>query len=236
MIETAPVMHTDFQAPRERQYKYLDLLILTFVVILLISNLIAAKFTYIGPLPVSAALLLFPITYIFGDIFTEVYGYGASRKAIWRGFYASILMAVMGLFAVWLPPAPEWKDQKAYETIFNAVPRIVAGSLLAYWFGEFANSYTLAKLKILTKGKHLWTRTVSSTVVGQGVDTIIVTCFIFYNKPLSFIAKLILSGYLFKVVYEVLATPVTYIVVNFLKRQEGIDVFDRGTDFNPFKH
>ncbi|MDQ6676806.1 MAG: queuosine precursor transporter [Acidobacteriota bacterium] len=217
-----------------RQYRYLDFLILAFVVILLISNLIAAKFTSIGPLKFSAAQLLFPVTYIFGDIFTEVYGYAASRRAIWSGFFASALMAAMGLLAIWLPPAPEFKNQAAFEAIFGVVPRIVAGSLLAFWFGEFANSYTMAKLKLLTNGRHLWTRTVSSTVVGQGVDTVIVICFIFYDQPFATIITLIVSGYTFKVAYEIAATPLTYLVVNFLKRREGIDTFDRSTDFSPF--
>ncbi len=217
-----------------RQYRYLEFLILTFVVILLISNLIAAKIIPIGSLRVSAAQLMFPITYIFGDVFTEVYGYAASRRAIWRGFFASALMAAMGMIAIWLPPAPEWHNQAAFETIFGVVPRIVAGSLLAFWLGEFANSYTMAKLKLITNGRYLWTRTVSSTVVGQGVDTVIVVSFIFYDKPIGTILNLIVSGYLFKVVYEVLATPLTYWVVNFLKRSEGVDTFDRGTDFSPF--
>lgn len=229
-------MSKESEEPRERQYKYLDLLILIFVVILLISNLIASKFTAVGPLRFSAAQLLFPITYIFGDVFTEVYGYSASRKAIWRGFFASALLTVMGLLAIWLPPAPEFANQRAFEIIFGAQPRIVAGSLLAFWFGEFANSYTMAKLKLLTKGRHLWTRTVSSTVIGQGVDTTIVVCFIFYDKPIGTIVSLIMTGYVFKVVYEVLATPLTYAVVNFLKRREGIDVFDRHTNFSPFGH
>jgi queuosine precursor transporter len=217
-------------------FKYLDGLIQTFVVILLISNLIASKLVPIGPLTVSAAQMLFPITYIFGDIFTEVYGYSASRKAIWRGFYSSILMAAIGLFAIWLPSAPEFHNQRAFETIFGVVPRIVAGSLLAFWFGEFANSYTLARLKLLTKGKYLWTRTVGSTVVGQAVDTVIVVSFIYYDQPLALILKVIVSGYIIKVTYEVLATPLTYAVVNFLKRQEGIDTFDEGTNFSPFKN
>ncbi len=220
--------------PTLREFRYLDLLIQTFVVILLISNLIASKFTAIGPFRVSAAQLLFPVTYIFGDIFTEVYGYGASRRAIWRGFYASVLMAAMGMFAIWLPPAPEFKNQQAFESIFGVIPRIVAGSLLAYWAGEFANSFTMAKMKLLTKGKHLWTRTVGSTIVGQGIDTIIVIWFIFYDQPIATILNLIVSGYLFKVAYEVLATPLTYIVVNFLKRREGVDTFDAHTSFNPF--
>ncbi len=217
-----------------RQFRYLDLLIQTFVVVLLISNLIASKFTAIGPFRVSAAQLLFPVTYIFGDIFTEVYGYGVSRRAIWRGFYASVLMAAMGMFAIWLPPAPEFKNQRAFEAIFGLIPRIIAGSLLAYWAGEFANSFTMAKMKLWTGGRYLWTRTVGSTIVGQAVDTIIVIWFIFYDQPIGTILNLIVSGYLFKVIYEVLATPLTYAVVNFLKRREGVDTFDRGTSFNPF--
>jgi hypothetical protein len=216
-------------------FKYLESLIQIFVVVLLISNLVAAKLVPLGPLRVSAAQMLFPITYIFGDIFTEVYGYGASRKAIWRGFYSSILMAAIGLFAIWLPPAPEWHNQAAFETIFGVVPRIVAGSLLAFWLGEFANSYTLARLKLLTKGKYLWTRTVGSTVVGQAVDTVVVVSFIYYDQPIGIILNVIFSGYVFKVAYEILATPLTYAIVNFLKRREGIDTFDEGTNFSPFK-
>src|ERR1700692_2335502 len=145
-----------------KQYRYLDLLINIFVVVLIVSNLIAPKFVAVGWFRFSAAQLLFPITYIFGDVFTEVYGYSASRKAIWTGFMASIIMTAFGLFALWPPPAPEVKGQKTYETLFGAVPRNVAGSLLAYWAGEFANSYTVAKMKIWTNGKYLWTRTVGS--------------------------------------------------------------------------
>lgn len=229
---TTPALHKPMKL---ETFKYLEGLIQVFVVVLLLSNLIAAKLVPIGPLRVSAAQMLFPITYIFGDIFTEVYGYGASRKAIWRGFYSSILMAAIGLFAIWLPPAPEWHNQQAFETIFSVVPRIVAGSLLAFWLGEFANSYTLARMKLLTKGKHLWTRTVGSTVVGQAVDTTVVVSFVYYDKPIGIILNVIFSGYVFKVVYEILATPLTYAIVNFLKRQEGIDTFDDGTDFSPFK-
>jgi uncharacterized integral membrane protein (TIGR00697 family) len=231
LVETSP---TPARLPAVEHFRYLETLIQTFVVILLVSNLIAAKLVPIGVFRVSAAQMLFPITYIFGDVFTEVYGYGASRKAIWRGFYASILMAAMGIFAIWLPPAPEWHNQAAFETIFGVVPRIVAGSLLAFWCGEFANSYTMARLKLLTEGKHLWTRTVGSTVVGQFVDTAIVVSFIYYDQPIATILNVMVSGYLFKVVYEVLATPLTYAVVNFLKQKEGIDTFDRGTNFSPF--
>ncbi len=219
----------------EKEYRYLPLLINIFLVILLVSNLIAPKFAAIGWFRFSAAQLLFPITYIFGDIFTEVYGYAASRKAIWTGFLASAIMTMFGLFAIWLPPAPEFKDQAAFVTIFGVVPRNVAGSLLAFWAGEFANSVTVAKMKLWTNGKHLWTRTVGSTIVGQFVDTVIVVVFIFWGQPPEVMIRLIVSGYIFKVVYEVIATPLTYVVVNFLKRAEGVDYFDRHTNFNPFR-
>lgn len=218
----------------QKEYRYLPLLINIFVVILIVSNLIAPKFVAVGWFRFSAAQLLFPVTYIFGDVFTEVYGYGAGRKAIWTGFIASIIMCAFGLFAIWLPPAPEFKNQAAFETVFGVVPRNVAGSLVAFWCGEFANSLTVAKMKLWTNGRHLWTRTVGSTIVGQSVDTAIVIVFIFWGQPIDVMMRLFISGYLFKVVYEVIATPLTYLVVNFLKREEGVDYFDRTTNFNPF--
>jgi queuosine precursor transporter len=203
--------------------------------VLLVSNIIAAKFFAIGQLRVSAAQILFPVTYIFGDIFTEVYGYSASRRAIWYGFFASFIMVTLSYIAVVIPPAPEFKDQAAYETIFRPVGRIVVASLLAYWCGEFANAFTLAKLKLLTGGKYLWTRTIGSTIVGQAVDTSVVMFAAFYGtRPVGIIWRLIVAGYLIKVVYETLMTPFTYAVVNLLKRVEGADYFDRNTNFNPF--
>jgi len=219
----------------ERSYKYLDLLINIFVVVLMVSNLVAQKFTEFGPFKISAALLLFPITYIFGDVFTEVYGYSASRRAIWTGLMGSAVMTGMGLFAIWLPAAREFKNQAAFEAVFGVVPRAVAGSLVAYWAGEFGNSLTVAKMKLWTNGRFLWTRTVGSTIIGQAVDTTIVVCFIFWGQTASVLWQIIYSGYLFKVVYEVVATPLTYVVVNGLKRAEGIDFFDRSTNFNPFR-
>ncbi len=219
----------------DRRYKYLDPFICVFVVVLLISNIIASKFFAIGPLRVSSAQLLFPITYIFGDIFTEVYGYGASRRAIWYGFFASFIMVAVSTVAVAIPPAPEYANQAAFATVFKPVGRIVLASLIAYWCGEFANSFTLAKLKLVTKGKYLWTRTIGSTVVGQAVDTTIVMTIAFYGtQSVGVILKLILSGYIIKVVYETLMTPITYAIVNALKRREGVDYFDYDTDFSPF--
>lgn len=219
----------------DHRYKYLDSLITLFVVVLLISNIVAPKFWAIGWLRISAAQILFPITYIFGDVFTEVYGYSASRRAIWFGFFAAGLLAFTLYICVIIPPAPEYKNQVAFATIFKPVGRVVAGSLVAFWCGEFANSFTLAKLKLLTKGKHLWTRTIGSTVVGQAVDTTIVILFIFWGSATpATMVRLIVSGYAIKVIYETLMTPVTYSVVGFLKRTERADHFDYGTNFSPF--
>jgi uncharacterized integral membrane protein (TIGR00697 family) len=220
-----------------RHFRYYDLLVHIFVVLLLISNLVGQKITAIGPVTVGGAQLLFPLTYIFGDVFTEVYGYAASRRAIWIGFFASALLSLMCVFMVWLPPAPGWNNQEAYRTVFYQVPRMVAASLIAYWCGEFANSFVMAKMKVWTQGKYLWTRTVGSTVVGQAVDTAIFMTLAFGGSLTpSLIASLIFWGYIFKVVYEALATPMTYAIVNFLKRREGVDIYDKGTAFNPFRH
>jgi uncharacterized integral membrane protein (TIGR00697 family) len=217
------------------RYRYLDSLTIGFVVILLVSNLVGPKICQIGPLLVSGAQLLFPIAYICGDVFTEVYGYAASRRAIWLGFFAMGLLAVMGQIAVALPPAPGWPDQQAFAKVFGLVPRFAIASLVAYWAGEFTNSYTLAKLKLLTRGRFLWTRTVGSTITGQLVDTVVVILIAFWGvETPSQILIMIASSYAFKVVYEVLATPLTYLVVRQLKRAEGIDTYDRGTNFNPF--
>ncbi len=218
-----------------RRFRYLDLLTIGFVVVLLISNLIGPKICQLGPLRPSAAEFLFPLTYICGDVFTEVYGYGSSRRAIWLGFFAMALLAAMGQLAVALPPAPEWHGQEAFATVFGVVPRFAFASLVAYWCGEFTNSYTLAKLKLLTGGRWLWTRTVGSTVTGQAVDTavIIVIAFAGSQSPLMLL-RMVLSSYLIKVSLVAVATPVTYLVVGWLKRAEGVDAFDRRTNFNPF--
>lgn len=233
-------------APETRldRFRYYNLLVPIFVAILLISNLVASKEcalplgTWFGNeivARVSGALLLFPLTYIFGDIFTEVYGYGASRRAIWLGFLASAILVVVSAIVVHVPPAPDWKNQAAFETVFGIVPRAVAGSLAAFWLGEFTNSFVLAKMKLWTNGRLLWTRTIGSTAVGQLVDTAVVILIIFAGRTSwGAIVNMIISGYVAKVLYEAAATPLTYFVVNRLKRAEGIDVFDRETDFNPF--
>ncbi|HTB12356.1 MAG TPA: queuosine precursor transporter [Bryobacteraceae bacterium] len=218
-----------------RTYKHFDLLLAIFIVVLLISNLVGQKLCAIGPFVISGGQLLFPLTYIFGDVFTEVYGYAASRRAIWLGFIANALLAIMGLITVWLPPAPGWHNQEAFATVFYQIPRLIVASLIAFWCGEFANSYTLARMKLWTNGRMLWTRTVGSTVVGQFVDTIVLVVIGFGGTaPPMTLATLALSAYLGKVIYEVVATPLTYAVVGFLKRSEGLDAFDYHSDFNPF--
>jgi queuosine precursor transporter len=225
-----------------RRFRYLDALTTAFVVILLVSNLVAQKIFRIGPFgfipafSTSGAMILFPITYIFGDIFTEIYGYAASRRAIWLGFFGTALLYAISAIVIALPSDPEFHNQQAFVTVFGILPRILVASLIAFWAGEFANSYTMAKLKLLTRGRWLWTRTVGSTVVGQAVDTTLVIVITFAGTFSAHkLVEIILTGYVLKVVYEVAATPVTYLVVNWLKRAEGVDTFDAGTDFNPFK-
>ena len=221
--------------PLTVRYKYLDALTTAFVVILLVSNLVAQKACLIGPFAVSGAILLFPITYIFGDVFTEVYGFAASRRAIWLGFFGTALLYLMGAITIAMPPAPGWHNQQAFATVFGFIPRILAASLAAFWAGEFANSYTMARLKLLTDGRMLWTRTIGSTIVGQAVDTTLVVSLTFAGTvPLGTLGNMIVTGYLLKVGYEVLATPLTYMVIHWLKRAEGADAFDRYENFNPF--
>ncbi|MDE1161418.1 MAG: queuosine precursor transporter [Acidobacteriaceae bacterium] len=226
----------------QTRFRYLDALTTSFVVILLVANLVAQKLVRIGPFgPIpafttSGAMVLFPITYIFGDIFTEIYGYAASRRAIWLGFCGTALMYGVSALVIALPADPEFHHQQAFVTVFGILPRLLIASLAAFWAGEFANSFTMAKLKVLTNGRWLWTRTVGSTVVGQAVDTTLVIL-IAFGGSVSWhkLANIIITGYLLKVAYEVLATPFTYLVINGLKRAEGIDTFDTRTNFNPFR-
>ncbi len=227
-------------------FRYYDLLVHVFVVVLLVSNLVAQKVCAIGPFTlfewelgpfyISGAMILFPITYIFGDIFVEVYGYSASRRAIWIGFFSAALLAAMAQITTSLPAAPEFKNQEAFEQVFGFVPRVLAASLVAYWCGEFANALVMSKMKLVTKGKLLWTRTIGSTVVGQLVDTFVVITIVFIGvHEFRTMLNLMFTGYVFKVSYEAFATPVTYWVVNRLKRAEGVDTFDEGVSLNPFR-
>lgn len=216
--------------------KYLPILTGLFVACLLISNTIEAKvFTAFG-LTLTAGTIIFPLAYIFGDVLTEVYGYAASRKVIWTGFAALALMVLTYTVAIWLPPAQDWPHQDAFATIFSAVPRISAASLIAYFTGEFVNSYIVAKLKVRTGGNYMAGRFLASTLFGQGVDTIVFTVIAFAGTMSgSALVELIASMWLIKVLWETFALPLTLMVARWLKRAENMDVYDRGTDFNPFR-
>ena len=215
--------------------KYFNSISLFFVAFLMISNTVAVKLISIGPFIFTGAIIIFPITYIFGDILTEVYGYRRSRKIIWGGFIAILFMSFIYWIVGLLPSAPSWQNQPAYDSILGLVPRIVIASLIGYWAGEFSNSFVLAKFKIITKGRYLWTRTISSTLIGEGIDTVLFVLIGFFGIiPNSLLPVVILSGYMFKVLYEVIATPITYKIVKFIKKAEGYDHFDYNTNFNPF--
>jgi len=201
-----------------RSYKALDLLTAVFVAVLLISNIASTKILRLGPFVFDGGTLLFPISYIFGDVLTEVYGYRRSRRVIWSGFFAAILMVVTLAVVGSLPPAAGWEHQDAYMAILGQTPRIVVGSLVAYFAGEFSNSYTLARLKLATRGRYLWVRTIASTLVGEGVDTVLFVTVAFAGSvPNALLVSVVASNYLFKVGFEALATPITYQVVDYLK-------------------
>jgi hypothetical protein len=215
--------------------KYFLYIAIVFVAVQLISNTVAVKLIELGPLIISGATLIFPISYIFGDILTEVYGYRASRKIIWSGFGALVLMSFFYWFVQHLPAPAFWQDQAAYDTILGAAPRIVLASMIAYFAGEFSNSFILSRMKVWMEGSHLWMRTIGSTIVGEGVDSILFATIAFWGTmPTQALITVILSIYVVKVAYEVLATPITYFIVGKLKKAEGIDVYDRGISYNPF--
>jgi uncharacterized integral membrane protein (TIGR00697 family) len=202
---------------------------------LLISNIASTKVLNLGFFTFDGGTLLFPLSYIFGDILTEVYGYKRSRRVIWTGFFAAFIMSVTLIVVGKLPAAADWGNQEAYDKILGLTPRIVLASLIAYFSGEFSNSYTLAKMKIFTKGKWLWSRTIGSTIVGEGVDTILFVFIAFYGVfPMSLLWAVLISNYIFKVAFEILFTPITYGIVGFLKKREKCDVYDHDTNFNPF--
>jgi uncharacterized integral membrane protein (TIGR00697 family) len=241
---TGNIARIDGQAGARRTFRYFDFMMAAFVTILLLSNVIGAgkvavvNLPGIGPWPFGAGVLFFPVSYVLGDVLTEVYGYAHARRCIWAGFAAMLFMAFMSWVVVALPPAADWGNQAAYEAVFGQVPRIVFASIVAFWAGEFVNSYVLAKMKIWTKGRMLWTRTIGSTVFGEGVDSAL-----FY--PLAFLGAggwttdlvitVALTQWGIKTLWEAVLTPVTYAIVGFLKRREGVDVFDTDTDFSPFR-
>ena len=224
------------QATGIKNYRYFDIIVGLFVAVLLISNIASTKIVDIWRFTFDGGTIIFPLSYIFGDILTEVYGYKQSRRAIWIGFLSAMIMSlVLGLVGL-ISPAEGWDLQEAYMAILGQTPRIVTASLIAYFAGEFSNSYILAKMKVFTKGKWLAARTIGSTIAGQAIDTLIFVFIAFYGVfPTSLLLAIIVSNYIFKVLLEVAFTPLTYKIVNTLKRAEGVDHYDRKTNFNPFQ-
>lgn len=225
-------------------FRYFDFVMAAFVVILLLSNLIGASkraeldLPVIGMWSFGAGLFFFPVSYIIGDVMTEVYGYARARRVIWTGFAALLFMAFMSWVVLALPPARSWDGQAAYQSVFGNTWRIVFASITAFWVGEFANSVVLARMKVATSGRFLWMRTIGSTMVGQAFDSLIFYPLAFYGLTgwtTDQIVQVMISQFVLKTAWEALLTPVTYVVVGWLKRREGIDVYDDGTDFTPFK-
>jgi uncharacterized integral membrane protein (TIGR00697 family) len=230
------VLRSSEHGGRTEHFKYYDLCMAAFVAVLICSNLIgAAKPATLFGFTFGAGILFFPISYILGDVLTEVYGYARARRVVWAGFAAVLFMSFMSWVVVGLPPAEGWDGQAAYVSVFGQTPRIVLASVVAFWAGELANAFVMARMKVRADGKRLWQRTIGSTIVGQGIDSLI-----FY--PVAFlgiwetqqVVSILITNYLLKVAWEALLTPVTYAVVNKLKREEGVDVFDDATDFTPF--
>jgi queuosine precursor transporter len=221
-----------------RCFKYYDLLMAAFVTVLLCANLIgASKVCQVHGYTFGAGVLFFPISYLFGDVLTEVYGYARARKVVWSGFAALIFASFMSWAVLAFPPAPGWAHQAAFEMVFANTPRIVLASLIAYFCGEFCNSYVLAKMKIRTRGRFLWMRTIGSTIVGEGVDSLVFYPLAFLRAPGwtdQLVLQVLVGNYFAKVAWETVATPLTYRIVNFLKRAESEDYFDRDTQFTPF--
>jgi uncharacterized integral membrane protein (TIGR00697 family) len=239
----AKIEHVEAAALAGRPLRWFDYVMAAFVTILLLSNVIGAgkvavvDLPGIGPWPFGAGILFFPVSYVLGDVLTEVYGYARARRCIWAGFGAMLFMAFMSYVVVALPPAPDWGGQAAYEQVFGQVPRIVFASICAFWVGEFVNSYVLARMKVWTQGRHLWTRTIGSTIAGEGVDSLIFYPLAFWGASgwtNALVIKVLLTQWVLKVSWEVILTPVTYAVVGWLKRREGMDVYDEATDFSPF--
>jgi hypothetical protein len=241
MTDSAPPARTS--AAEVRHFRYYDFVMAAFVAILLLSNIIGAskrsvvELPFIGDWPFGAGVMFFPLSYVIGDMLTEVYGYARARRVIWTGFAALAFMAFMAWVVVSLPPAPGWPHQAAYEAVFANSWRIVIASMLAFWAGEFANSFVVAKMKVADNGKRMGLRFVASTFVGQGLDSLIFYPIAFYGLegwPTGELMKTVLSQWAIKTGWEIILLPVTVAIVVWLKRREGVDVYDEGTDFSPF--
>jgi len=211
----------------------LVIFIALFITCLITANVIAVKVISLGPFFLPAAIFVFPLSYIFGDILTEVYGYRLARRVIWLGFICNLIFVFFAWVGQVLPAAPFWEGQEAYQSILGYTPRLLAASFLGYLVGEFVNSFILARMKVKTRGRWLWSRTIGSTIVGQGLDTSIFITVAFIGTP-SFVPVMILYHWLAKTLIEALATPLTYVIVNSLKKKESIDTYDHDTRFNPF--
>ena len=223
-----------YKLSEDRVSSYFVVVVAVFVVCLIVANIIAVKLVTVFGLTVPAAVIIFPISYIFGDVLTEVYGYRRARQVIWLGFFCNLLAVVAIWLGQLLPAASFWDGQAAYEKILGYTPRLLGASFVAYIAGEFANSYVLAKMKIATQGRWLWTRTIGSTLIGEGLDSVIFITLAFVGTiPTGGLVSAVITQWLFKSAYETLATPLTYAVVAFLKRKEGVDVYDYQTRFNP---
>ncbi|MBI4210236.1 MAG: queuosine precursor transporter [Candidatus Diapherotrites archaeon] len=221
---------------RPGELRFYPIIVGLFVAVLLISNIASVKIVELGPLVFDGGTILFPLAYIFGDILTEVYGYKRARKVIWTGFASAALMSAVFLVVGALPAAGGWPDQAAYDTILGFVPRLVLASLIAYFAGEFTNSFVLAKMKVMSRGRNLWQRTIGSTIAGQAVDTTVFAAIAFIGVlPTETLIALVVSNYAFKVGVEVLFTPATYAITGFLKKEEKMDYYDYDTDFSPFR-
>ena len=219
----------------DKTYRHIDTVTALFVAVLLISNVASTKIVDLWFFTFDGGTLLFPLSYIFGDILTEVYGYGRSRKVIWLGFASALLMSLVFILVGKMPSARGWENQEAYEKILGLTPRIVLASLAAYFSGEFSNSFVLAKMKILTRGRHLWLRTIGSTLVGELVDTLLFVVIAFGGTlSAGLLWTVVVSNYVFKTAVEVFFTPLTYWIVRVLKRAEGADYYDLHTNFSPF--
>ncbi len=234
-VQPATLAETSFQKGA-RTYKYYDLIMAAFVCVLLCSNLIGvSKAVTIAGFTFGAGNVFFPLSYLFGDVLTEVYGYARSRKVVWAGFAALAYASFASAVVVHLPPAATWSGQEALQAVFGSTWRTAGASLIGYACGEFANSFTMAKLKVRTQGRHLWMRTIGSTIVGEMADTLVFYPLAFFGTWDTGLLLMVMAGnYALKVAWEVLATPVTYRIVAFLKKKENEDFFDTDTDFTPF--